>query len=239
MRRDKSPSLRPFAEMWYNLFMETEKFKNKYRIKSARKLDWDYINGGWYFVTICTKNMESFFGNITDGKMNLSEIGEIVEKYWLEIPKHFPFAELDEFSIMPNHTHGIIGINNFGAGCRDAIHRVSTTRDKCDYLGANNRDAINRRLYGGVTGKNNPMGKNGLGEIIRWYKGRCKFEIGKINRDANNRDAINRRLYDNFAWQSRFYDRIIRNEKELNKIRKYIFENVLKWEFDKNNPKNF
>jgi len=107
MRRDKSPSLRPFAEMWYNLFMETEKFKNKYRIKSARKLDWDYINGGWYFVTICTKNMESFFGNITDGKMNLSEIGEIVEKYWLEIPKHFP-VETRFIASQPRATNAII-----------------------------------------------------------------------------------------------------------------------------------
>ena len=56
-------------------------------------------------------------------------------------------------------------------------------------------------------------------------------------------DAIDRRLYDgdnkiNFVWQSRFYDRIIRNEKELDKIRKYIFENPLKWEFDRNNPEN-
>ena len=217
--------------------METEnKFKNRYRIKSARKAEWDYTSEGWYFVTICAKNMEQFFGNITDGKMNLSEIGKIAQDYWQEIPKHFPFTELDEFSIMPNHTHGIIGINN--TSCRDA----DLSRLDCD-----DGDAINRRLYGdrdgGVTGKNNPMGKNGLGEIICWYKGRCKFEIGKIdrdaiNRDAINQDAINRRLYDHFAWQPRFYDRVIRNEKELNKIRKYIFENVLNWEFDKNNPDN-
>ena len=219
--------------------METERFKSVYRIKSVRKLDWDYINDGWYFVTICTKNMKMFFGNITDGKMNLSEIGKIVEKYWLEIPKHFPFVELDEFSIMPNHTHGILGINNFNCR-RDGDSSRLDSRD---------RDAINRVCTtgkGGVTGKNNPMGKNSLSEIIRWYKGRCKFEIGKIfGRDDDSsrlhdadQDAINRRLYDNFAWQPRFYDRIIRNEKELDKIRKYIFENVLKWEFDKNNPKN-
>ena len=221
--------------MCYNSFMETEnKFKNKYRIKSVRKLGWDYTNDGWYFVTICTKNMEPFFGNITDGKMNLSEIGKIVKKYWLEIPKHFSFVELDEFSIMPNHTHGIIGINNF---CRDGdSSRLCHMRqnDFCDNQDAINQDAINRVCttgMGGVTGRNNPMGKNSLGEIIRWYKGRCKFEIGKMRRDKSC-------PYDDFVWQPRFYDRIIRNEKELNKIRKYIFENVLKWEFDKNNPKN-
>ncbi len=109
--------------------METEnKFKNRYRIKSARKLDWDYTNDGWYFVTICTKNMEPFFGNITDGKMNLSEIGKIAKKYWQEIPKHFPFVELNEFIIMPNHIHGIIGINNFNCCRRDeAMPRLYAT----------------------------------------------------------------------------------------------------------------
>lgn len=32
---------------------------------------------------------------------------------------------------------------------------------------------------------------------------------------------------------------IIRNENELNKIRKYLLNNPLKWEFDRNNPKNW
>jgi len=41
-----------------------------------------------------------------------------------------------------------------------------------------------------------------------------------------------------FSWQSNYYDRIIRNEEELQKIRKYIIENPLKWEFDKNNTEN-
>ena len=38
---------------------------------------------------------------------------------------------------------------------------------------------------------------------------------------------------ENFKWQRSFYDRIIRNEKELFNIRKYIEENPLKWEIDK------
>lgn len=43
--------------------------------------------------------------------MELSEIGKMAEKYWLEIPNHFPFVELDTFLIMPNHVHGIIIID--------------------------------------------------------------------------------------------------------------------------------
>ncbi|GAB3317227.1 transposase [Hymenobacter humi] len=33
-----------------------------------------------------------------------------------------------------------------------------------------------------------------------------------------------------FAWQSSFYDRIIRNEAELEKIRKYVLDNPNRWE---------
>lgn len=44
--------------------------------------------------------------------------------------------------------------------------------------------------------------------------------------------------YSDFSWQPRFYDRIIRNEKELYYIRKYIEQNLLKWELEKNNPEN-
>jgi REP element-mobilizing transposase RayT len=43
--------------------------------------------------------------------MHLSAIGEMAEKYWLEIPKHFPFVKLGAFIIMPNHVHGIIILN--------------------------------------------------------------------------------------------------------------------------------
>jgi putative transposase len=41
-----------------------------------------------------------------------------------------------------------------------------------------------------------------------------------------------------FAWQPRFYDRIIRNEKELYKIRRYIDLNPLRWELEKEQPEN-
>jgi REP element-mobilizing transposase RayT len=42
--------------------------------------------------------------------------------------------------------------------------------------------------------------------------------------------------YNDFAWQSRFYDHIIRNENSLRKIREYINNNPMKWDIDENNP---
>ena len=84
---------------------------NKYRIETTRLPSWDYGANAPYFVTICTKNKRMSFGRIINNIIKLSPLGKIAQKYWLEIPKHFPFVELGEFIIIPNHIHGIIIIN--------------------------------------------------------------------------------------------------------------------------------
>jgi REP element-mobilizing transposase RayT len=68
----------------------------------------DYSSDGKYFNTICTHFGVSLFGNISCGKMFLSESGQIANKIWYELPKHFSFVSLDEFVVMPNHIHGIV-----------------------------------------------------------------------------------------------------------------------------------
>lgn len=93
-----------------------KKFNNNYRIESARLKNWDYRNNGAYFITICTANRKHFFGEIigneTSKEMELSEVGRLAEKYWKQIPEHFPFVSLGNFVVMPNHMHGILIINN-------------------------------------------------------------------------------------------------------------------------------
>lgn len=74
---------------------------------------------------------------------------------------------------------------------------------------------------GGFAGLNNPMMHENVSRVIRWFKGRCSFEIHKINSQ--------------FAWQTRFYDHVIKNEKSFMKIREYIFRNVQNWNSDRNN----
>lgn len=83
------------------------KLQKQYRLK-----DYDYSSDGFYFVTICTEDREEYFGRIKNYKTWLSQMGQIAQKYWLEIPDHFPFVKLDEFVVMPNHIHGIIVIDN-------------------------------------------------------------------------------------------------------------------------------
>ncbi|MGB2854028.1 MAG: transposase, partial [Dehalococcoidia bacterium] len=39
-------------------------------------------------------------------------------------------------------------------------------------------------------------------------------------------------------WQRNYYEHVIRNEDDLAEIGEYIMNNLMKWEFDKENPKN-
>lgn len=62
----------------------TDRFRNRYRIKSARLEGCDYFSTGAYFVTICTRGRKYWFEDIVGGKMQLSAIGEIVADVWVK-----------------------------------------------------------------------------------------------------------------------------------------------------------
>jgi putative transposase len=86
------------------------KFRDRYRIESARLPGWDYRTAGWYFVTVCTRDHTPFFGHVVDDDMILSPIGEIVAEEWQRTPEVRPNVDLDEWIIMPNHLHSILVI---------------------------------------------------------------------------------------------------------------------------------
>ena len=171
-------------------------FKNKYRIKSIRLKDWDYSSNGYYYITICTKNRKCVLGNVVNGKMGLSQIGEIVQHCWHDLPNHYPNCNLDVLIIMPNHVHGIVIIDN---------------------------ENVKSNVEAGFKPASTNMKQHGLFEIIRAFK---TFSSRKINGMQN--------LF-HFNWQRDYYEHIIRDEHELNRIREYITNNPLQWELDRNN----
>ena len=107
--------------------MSSDLFRNKYRIPSARATWHDY-NGGAYFVTVCTRDMEHYFGEIVSGEMNMTAIGEYVQQCIKNIPQHNTYANVPAFVVMPNHVHLIVIIDDENADsiCRDVPWRVST-----------------------------------------------------------------------------------------------------------------
>jgi REP element-mobilizing transposase RayT len=87
-----------------------DKFRDKYRIASARMKNWDYGSCGSYFVTVNTLMHVHYFGKIIDKKMILNELGQQVENEWVKTLEIRPDMnlELGAFTAMPNHFHGII-----------------------------------------------------------------------------------------------------------------------------------
>jgi REP element-mobilizing transposase RayT len=88
-----------------------DRFNDRYRVASARLSSWNYSWNAAYFVTICTKDRECYFGQIDNQILRLNSLGIIAGHCWNQIPHHFPFVKLGQFIVMPNHVHGIIVIH--------------------------------------------------------------------------------------------------------------------------------
>ena len=99
--------------------MPVKLYNKKYRIDSARRKDVDYSMAGAYFITICTEGRFPYFGEITNGNMNLSELGKIVQSEWLKTAdlRKSMNVSLGESIVMPDHFHAIIfiGMNSFNS----------------------------------------------------------------------------------------------------------------------------
>lgn len=178
--------------------------------KSIRLKGYDYSQPGYYFVTICLKNRLNYFGNIENDKMKLSFAGFAVRRIWYNLPKHFSNISLDAFIIMPNHFHGIVIIKR-QLSCGDLINQIPTPDIQLKHF-----IPYNPMILPIIT----------LGYIIRWFKAKSSLIIRRTAKE------------DYFSWQTLYYDRIIRNESELNRIREYIKNNPRNWQNDRNNIKS-
>ena len=170
--------------------------------RSVRLPTYDYSQAGAYFVTICTQDRDLFFDR--------PSIRSMAEACWLAIPKHFPRVRLDEWVVMPNHLHGIVGIEE---GVRGGVQLNAPTEGQISPRdGTNPFSVISSR-------------RGTLGVIVRTYKAAVTTSCRMAG-------------YDKFAWQRNYYEHIIRSEADLDRVRNYIRDNPLNWETDENNPKN-
>ncbi len=85
--------------------------------KPNRLKEYNYLQNGMYFVTVCIKDRVNWFGEIKNTQTVLNEYGKIVELCWNDLPNHYGNVLLDTFVVMPNHFHGVIIIDNMGNGC--------------------------------------------------------------------------------------------------------------------------
>lgn len=144
----------------------------------------DYSSCNLYFVTICTTNRENIFieaDHNQPANMELSEIGNIVEQHWKDIPHHYPHVSLDQYIIMPNHIHGIITMNN----------------------GRENRAPT-------------------LGQIIAYFKYKTTKEYNMLGAGVSHPQIKK-------LWQRNYYEHIVRDQIDLDRIRAYIHDNPSSW----------
>ena len=269
---------------------------DRHNRRSIRLRGYDYSRSGAYFVTVCTQNRKCLLGEIRDGEMVLNDAGQMVERWWLELNGKYPFIQMDEFVVMPNHFHGIINIigasdpanivvyggAHTGAPLRRPIpdyddtsvpvnivvgadlrvrpvpdHRGAIDHDDTsDHRGAiDHGDASDHRGaidHGGAhTGAplRRPIPGHGdasvpvnivvhggahtgapLHAVLQWFKTMTTNEYIR---------GVKQHGWPPFPgklWQRNYYEHIIRNDMEMDRIRKYIINNPLKWDLDRENP---
>ena len=134
--------------------------------------------------------------------MELSELGKIVESEWVKTPGVRPDMKLTlgPFVVMPDHFHAIIII-----GPNDFNQTAAGNHHGRDAM--HGVSTTNTHTFG-------PQRKN-LSSVIRGFK------------SAVTTYARKNRI--NFGWQTRFHDRIIRDDAEFSRIAQYIENNPAKW----------
>ncbi|MCC6158352.1 MAG: transposase [Deltaproteobacteria bacterium] len=185
--------------------------------RSIRLRGYDYSLPGAYFVTLCVSGRLCLFGDVFDDEVRLTTAGEIARIRWSELPGRFGHIALSDFIVMPNHIHGIL-INEL-----DTYDRAPDSSTVRTVVGARfiapNSEAIAANSPSTAHSARAPT----LGNIVRAFKATTAREIREHVDPA-------------FAWQRNYYERVIRDDDEMKRIRKYIIENPIRWNIDRDNP---
>ena len=200
--------------------------------RSIRLKGYDYSADGLYFITICTKDRNHYFGRVIDGKMVLNERGLIVKNEWLNtINVRKDEVILHEYIVMPNHFHAIIEICRRGVshtpqsntpddGLTTSDRGVCDTIDRgvCDTTNNGVCDATNNGVCDvkdrGVCDTPLRSPSKTLGSIVRGFKSAVTKQIGFP------------------VWQRNYHEHIIRNTNAFTKISNYILNNPTQWHCD-------
>ena len=216
-----------------------------------RLRNYDYSQPGSYFVTICVQHRKCLFGTIIDGKMRLNEIGRIVVECWNHISQHIPSVELDEYVVMPNHMHGIIAwarsvhtpestADRRGEVISPSLDsRESTTYRRGEVLSPSldSRESTTYRrgevLSPSLDSRESTTYRRGevlspsLGKIVAYFKYQS---TKRINQHHN--------IFPMRIWQRNYYDHVVRDDIDLQRLRQYVQNNAMKWELDQLHPDN-
>ena len=184
--------------------------------RSLRLREYDYSQTGAYFVTVCSWDRECRFGEMVDGVMMMNETGHMVQECWSAIPDHFDMVELAESIVMPNHIHGIVIIRD-----PDPAKQGTAISGKVKKGLAKTGTACRAPTV-------ESFGKPAAGSlptIVRSFKAAV---TKRINSMRNNPGGS--------VWQRNYYEHVIRDEANYQRIAEYIENNPARWAEDSLHP---
>ena len=191
-------------------------YNEKYRIPTSRLKNRNY-GKGLYHIVLCTKERKYYFGDIRDNEMHYSSIGTFTKECIEGLNKYYPFAMIETYQVMPNHIHLLISLSekapvaSIGETARNAtVETAFLAVSKGNAAGETAKNAVS-------TGRH----QSGLAILVAGLKRTITFWA------KNNRIE--------FAWQTRYYDTIIRNITQFNDTNDYIHNNVINWIHDEMN----
>ena len=188
---------------------------DKHHRRAMRLREHDYSEEGAYFITFCVAGRECLLSDISGADVALTAAGEDVLIVWHALPSRFPNVVLDEIVVMPNHVHAILLVQNRSdsirvgtplAASRSADDQMSSVRDP----------------HAPTIGTQQAAS---LPAIMRAFKSISAIAVNRVIGRAGVP-----------VWQERYYDHVIRDERDLERIRQYIRDNPAIWAEDKENP---
>ena len=193
--------------------------------RSIRLKGYDYARDGAYFVTICTRGRERAFGAVVRGEMHLNKSGREVARCWTWLAERYPYVYLDEYIVMPDHTHAIIVITDAhdeGADTSLPTPNVSNAYKPCrggsrtaQLRTAPTTDPVIRKTD---DMRSEPTQRKPLGRLIGAFK---TVSTRRVN-DLNGTPGAQ-------LWQRNYHERVIRNSLALDALRRYISNNAVLW----------
>ncbi len=201
---------------------------------SIRLKGYDYTVAGAYFVTICTRHREC----VLDDPI----VAGIITDVWIALPLWFPTIVLDEFVVMPNHVHLNVWLKSAG---QNVGATLAVAPDTANIVGATRLAVPVPFTPHGAGASPAPTTQSdwiiplpklvnltpALSDVI----GAFKSLVFTVYLDwIKAHDPTRRAKF----WQRNYYEHVIRNERELNAIRKYIRANPLQWKSDRDNLEN-
>ena len=184
--------------------------------KGTRLRDFDYGGHGTYFITVCTEGRRHILSEILPGDDAAMQCNpnEFVGDDVLDVPqvKLLKCGEIAEKYIKQlNDFYDDISVEHYVI-MPNHIHMI---------LFVNNIEPILNNLAIGENGSSRTSTPTRhvqhatVPGFISTFKRFCNKEYGEN------------------VWQRSFYDHIIRNQHDYDQIVKYIYENPMRWRFDR------